>query len=47
MMSKLWYAFLHLNYSVEDIKNHLGDSLLVPLNIDVYSICFKLLIKAL
>lgn len=47
MTSKLWYAFLHLGYAVEDIKNHLNNSLLVPLNIDVYSVCFKLLIKAL
>lgn len=47
MMSKLWYAFLHLGYEKEDIKNHVGHSLLVPLNIDVYSVCFKLLIKAL
>ena len=47
MISKFWYAFLHLGYEKEDIKNHAGHCLLVPLNIDVYKVCFKLMIKAL
>ena len=46
-MSKLWHALLHLNFTREDIKKNLNDILLVPLNIGVYSIGFKLLIKAL
>jgi len=47
MMSKSWYAFLHLNYSVQDIKNNLGQCLLVPLNKHIYNLVIKLIIKAL
>jgi hypothetical protein len=47
IMSKFWYALLHLNYRREDVKNNVTDYLIVPMNLCVYEVGFKLIMKAL
>ena len=47
IMSKLWYALLHLNYGRENIKENISDCLIIPMNLGVYTVGFKLIIKAM
>ena len=47
VISKLWFALLHLNYGRIDIKNNANSILIIPLNKGVYKIAFKLIKKAI
>ena len=47
VISKLWFALLHLNYGRQDLKKNASNIISIPLNKGVYKIAFQLIIKAL